>query len=150
MTEPTTLEVSLHIAARPETVFPYFTDPTRYVQWMGTEADLDAVPGGAYHVRMRAGLEVSGEFLEVDPPRRIIFTWGWVQDPAVPPGSTRVVVTFEPEGLGTRVVLQHHGLPDDAQRQHHSDGWEVYLARLELRLAGGDPGPDPNASGLDS
>jgi len=139
------LEVSIHIAAQPETVFPYFTDPARYVQWMGSDADLEPVPGGTYRVRMRDGVETVGQFLEVDPPRRLVFTWGWTQGPAVPPGSTRVEITLEPEADGTRVVLRHHDLPDDEQRQHHTAGWAMYLARLALRITGADPGPDPNA-----
>ena len=145
MTEPPVLEVSLHVAAQPETVFPYFTDPARYAQWMGRDVDLEPVPGGAYRVRMRDGVEAVGQFLEIDPPRRVVFTWGWVQGPPVPPGSTRVVVTFEPEAGGTRVVLRHHGLPDDEQLHQHTGGWEMYLGRLAARLAGTDPGPDPNA-----
>ena len=145
MTDPDVLEVSLHIAAAPEIVFPYFTDPARYVQWMGHEADLDPVPGGTYRVRMRDTVETGGEFVEVDPPRRLVFTWGWSGDPTVPPGSTRVVVTLEPEANGTRVVLRHHDLPGDEQRLHHQQGWNAYLGRLAHLLTGQDPGPDPNA-----
>jgi uncharacterized protein YndB with AHSA1/START domain len=147
MTDAGVLEVSVHIAAQPETVFPYFTDPARYVQWMGEKATLDPVPGGVYRVSMRDGVEVAGEFVEVDPPRRLVFTWGWQGDEAVVPGSTRVVVTFMAEDGGTRVVLRHHDLPDDAQRLHHREGWDMYLARLGVRVSGGDPGPDPNATG---
>jgi uncharacterized protein YndB with AHSA1/START domain len=142
---PEVLEVSLHIAAHPETVFPYFTDPERYVQWMGTSATLDAVPGGAYRVGMRDGVEARGEFVEVDPPHRVVFTWGWTDQFAVAPGSTRVVVTLTPEDGGTRVVLRHHGLPSEELRQHHRTGWETYLSRLAVRAVGGEPGPDPNA-----
>lgn len=142
MTEP--LEVSLHIAARPEIVFGYFTDPTRYTQWMGNQATLDPVPGGTYRVGMREGVAAAGEFVELDPPHRLVFTWGWTNDPAVPPGSTRVEVTFTDEDGGTRVVLRHHDLPDDEQTDHHRKGWELYLARLGTRAAGDDPGPDPN------
>ena len=69
------VEVSVHIAARPETVFAYFTDPVRYTQWMGGDATLVAVPGGAYRIRMRGGVEAAGVFLEIDPPRRVVFTW---------------------------------------------------------------------------
>lgn len=145
MSDSDVLEVSVHIAAPPATVFPYFVDPARYVQWMGSEATLEPVAGGAYRVWMREGVEASGRFLEIDPPRRLVFTWGWTGDDAVPPGSSRVVVTLEPEADGTRVVLRHHDLPDDQQRQHHAAGWESYLSRLGQRLAGHDPGPDPNA-----
>jgi len=145
MTDTAALEVSVLIAAEPETVFPYFTDPARYVQWMGTDVELDPVPGGTYRVRMRDGVEAAGEFVEVDPPRRVVFTWGWTATLPVPPGSTRVVVTLTPEEGGTRVLLRHHDLPDEEQRGQHALGWELYLGRLEARLAGRDPGPDPNA-----
>jgi uncharacterized protein YndB with AHSA1/START domain len=144
MTDDGVVEVSLHIAAQPETVFPYFTDPDRYALWMGSDATLEPVPGGSYRIRMRDGLEAAGEFIEVDPPRRVVFTWGWTRDGAVPPGSTRVVVTLQPEHGGTRVVLRHHDLPDDGQRDHHRRGWEFYLDRLNLQIQGKDPGPDPN------
>ncbi len=144
MIDSTALEVTVHIAAEPETVFPYFTDPNLYVLWMGNEAALEPVPGGTYRVWMRDGVETVGRFLEVDPPRRLVFTWGWTNGPPVAPGSTRVVITLEPEAGGTRVVLRHHDLPDDEQRGHHSTGWEMYLGRLAIRLAGGDPGRDPN------
>lgn len=145
MIDPDALEVTVHIAAKRETVFPYFTDPARYVQWMGGNATLQPVPGGIYRVGMRDGVQAMGEFLEVDPPHRVVFTWGWTHDHAVAPGATRVVVTLEEEGEGTRVVLRHYDLPDDQQRDHHYKGWAMYLDRLGIRVVGGDPGPDPNA-----
>jgi uncharacterized protein YndB with AHSA1/START domain len=145
MNDDGVVEVSVHVAAPPETVFPYFTDPGRYVQWMGGDATLEPVPGGSYRVRMRDGVEAAGEFVEVDPPNRLVFTWGWTHDHAVPPGATRVVVTLHPENGGTRVVLRHHDLPGQEQRGHHRKGWELYLGRLDHRIRGGDPGPDPNA-----
>jgi uncharacterized protein YndB with AHSA1/START domain len=145
MTDRGPLEVTVHIAARPETVFLYFTDPARYVQWMGNQATLEPIPGGSYRVRMRDGVEAAGEFVEVDPPHRLVFTWGWTRDHAVAPGTTRVVVTLEEEDGGTRVVLRHYNLPDDEQRDHHRKGWEMYLDRLSVRVPGGDPGPDLNA-----
>jgi uncharacterized protein YndB with AHSA1/START domain len=144
MTEVEPVEVIVHIAARPETVFAYFTDPTRYVQWMGTHATLEPVPGGTYRIRMRDGVEAVGKFIEVDPPHRVVFTWGWTHDHAVAPGSTRVVVTLVADNGGTRVVLRHHDLPGHEQTEHHRKGWEQYLARLATRATGGEPGPDPN------
>jgi uncharacterized protein YndB with AHSA1/START domain len=139
------LEVSVHIAATPETVFPYFTDPDRYVLWMGTRAELEPRPGGVYRVTMRDGVQASGEFLEVDPPHRLVFSWGWNHDHAVAPGSTRVEVTLAEEDGGTRVVLRHAGLPDSGQQTHHRKGWELYLGRLALASIGRDP--DIGASG---
>jgi len=144
MADDDVVEVSVYIGARPETVVAYFTDPHRYVQWMGRDAMLQPVPGGSYRVFMQDGVEAAGEFLEVDPPHRVVFTWGWTHDPTVPPGTTRVVVTLLAEQDGTRVILRHHDLPHDGQRDHHRKGWELYLSRLQLRSRGGDPGPDPN------
>jgi uncharacterized protein YndB with AHSA1/START domain len=144
MSDEGVVEVSVHIAAPPETVFGYFTDPSRYVQWMGTDAKLDPVPGGIYRVRVREDIEAIGEFVELDPPHRLVFTWGWTHDAAVPPGSSRVIITLQDEDGGTRVVLRHHDLPDDGQREHHAKGWDTYLGRLSLRARGEEPGPDPN------
>lgn len=142
---PAPLEVTTHVAARPETIFPYFTDPERYVQWMGTDAILDPSPGGTYRVHMRPGVESLGEFVDIDPPHRVVFTWGWVDHPVVPPGTTRVEVTLEPDGDGTLVRLVHYDLPTADTAAEHRQGWELYLSRLTITVTGGDPGPDPNA-----
>ncbi|MGH7685762.1 MAG: SRPBCC family protein [Candidatus Dormibacteria bacterium] len=131
------IEVTVHIAAPRETVFAYFTDPSRYLEWMGSDATLDPVPGGAYRVHMRDGVEARGEFVALEPPHRVEFTWGWAGDNEVPPGSSRVVVTLTVEDGGTRVVLRHHGLPSDQQREHHRQGWLLHLSRLVTRASGG-------------
>jgi glutathione S-transferase len=145
MTDSAALEVSVFIAATPETVFPYFVDPGRYAQWMGSVAELEPMPGGRYRVSLRGGVQASGRFVEIEAPWRVVFTWGWSHDHAVAPGSTRVEVTLAEEEGGTRVLLRHHGLPDDEQQVHHRKGWELYLDRLGVVVGGGDPGPDPNA-----
>ena len=64
---------------------------------------------------------------------------------AMPAGSTRVTVTFDAEGGGTRVTLRHDDLPNDELREGHRVAWQTYLPRLAIRAAGGDPGPDPHA-----
>jgi uncharacterized protein YndB with AHSA1/START domain len=138
------LEVSVTVDAEPETVFAYFTDPARYVQWMGSSATLDARPGGAYRVQMSDAVEAAGQFLEVDPPHRLVFTWGWTQGNPVTSGSTKVVVTFTQAGNSTHVLLRHYDLPTDEQLNHHRQGWDMYLGRLAARIHGEDPGPDPN------
>ncbi|MGB9378535.1 MAG: SRPBCC domain-containing protein [Mycobacteriales bacterium] len=138
------VEVSVLIEAQPETVFPYFTDPARYAQWMGERASLDPKPGGEYRISLGGGLEAVGEFVEVSPPHRVVFTFGWTGGHDLAPGSSRVVVTLAEEGVGTRVVVRHHDLPSAEQCEQHAQGWRMYLDRLAMRVHGEDPGPDPH------
>lgn len=125
------INVEVRVEARPETVFTFFVDPERYVRWQGARADLDPQPGGRYRVEMEDGSAVVGEYVEVEPPRRLVFTWGWEGNPEVPPGSSTVEVTLEPDGEGTFIRLRHSGLPTDEWRQVHRDGWDMFLGRLQ-------------------
>ncbi|HEY7487158.1 MAG TPA: SRPBCC domain-containing protein [Streptosporangiaceae bacterium] len=140
--ETDVVEVDVHIEAPAHTVFSYFTDPARYVQWMGREATIEPRPGGRYHVIVRPGVDAVGEFLEVDPPRRLVFTWGSAAH-QIPDHGTTVEVTFSEENGGTRVVLRHYGIDDAEQRARNTGGWGTYLRRLAVLVSGGDPGPDP-------
>lgn len=135
-----------HIAATPETVFAFFVDPDKMVRWMGMRAQLDARPGGQYAVDINTRVRARGEYVEVVPPSRIVLSFGWEDDPSVPPGSTTLELTLTPEADGTHVRLVHRGLPTGTQREQHEHGWTHYLARLSVASAGGDPGADPNAN----
>jgi uncharacterized protein YndB with AHSA1/START domain len=68
------------IAAIPEEVFSYLTDPFRYVQSMGSQATLEPVPGGVFHIHMADGFQAAGTFVEVEPPHRVSFTWGFADN----------------------------------------------------------------------
>jgi uncharacterized protein YndB with AHSA1/START domain len=141
------VEHEVRIAARPDTVFPFFTDPALMTQWMGVRATLDPRAGGAFDVDVTPTDHARGTYVAVEPPRRVVFTWGWESDTSpVPPGSSTVEVTLEPDGDGTLVRLVHRDLPE-ASRQPHSRGWDHYLARLAVAGAGGDAGRDPWAGG---
>jgi len=84
----------------------------------------------------------SGQFLEVVPPRRLVFTWGWEgNEIPVPPRSSTVMIELEPADNGTLLRLTHSGLPTDVTELHRK-GWERYLDRLARRVTGDDPGPD--------
>jgi uncharacterized protein YndB with AHSA1/START domain len=131
------------IAASPSTVFSFFTDIARWTAWQGVDGELDARPGGIFRIRMPGSEVASGQFIEIDPDRRLVFTWGWEGEAsALPPGSTTVVITLEPEGTGTRLRLTHSDLAPPPVADHHRQGWEQYLHRLAVRAEGGDPGPD--------
>jgi uncharacterized protein YndB with AHSA1/START domain len=145
--EPSDTEVLTHevrVAARREVVFEYFTDPSKMVRWMGREAILDPRPAGVYRVDIN-GAVVLGEFVEVDFPSRIVFTWGFERSLFdVPPQSTAVEVSFTPDGDDTIVRLAHRRLPPGTVAFHRA-GWRHYLGRLVPAAGGHDPGSDPFA-----
>ena len=139
------------IAAPPEVVFSYFIDADKYRAWQGHEAELDPRPGGVFRVLMSEPLHTvaSGTYLEVEPPRRIVYTWGWEQQDWLPdamrvdPGTSTVEITLEPEGEGTILRMRHTGLPTESACQFHDGGWDLTLDRLVVAAEGGDPGPNP-------
>ena len=124
------LEVTQRIEASPEIVFAYLTDSQRFVAWMGVGAELDPRPGGRYRIDVDGVHIVSGEYQVVDPPRRLVMSWGWEGHPTVPPGSTTVEITLTPERGATILTLRHLGLPDEGERRLHTDGWTQYMSQL--------------------
>ena len=117
------------IDAPPERVFPLLTDPELATRWLAEECWHEPRPGGLFRLDIR-GSVASGEFVELDPPRRVVFTWGWEGDDQIhPPGSTRVEIDLEPDRGGTLVRLRHTGLTDEGVEKH-SEGWDEFLPRL--------------------
>jgi uncharacterized protein YndB with AHSA1/START domain len=146
-TTETTVEREIAIAASPETVWQFLVDPIKATRWMGMTATFDPRPGGAYRCDVIPGHTASGEFVELDPPRRLVFTWGWEGDNPVRPGSTTIEIELAPEGDGTTLRFVHRDLPDAEAAQSHAHGWDHYLGRLAIAAPGGDPGADPWVSG---
>jgi uncharacterized protein YndB with AHSA1/START domain len=146
-TESISVEREIAIAASPETVWELLVDPDLAIRWMGQVATLDVRPGGGYRVEVIPGHTASGEFVEVDRPRRLVHTWGWEGESGVPPGSSRVEYELVPNGDGTLLRFTHRDLPSAEAAESHAHGWDHYLERLETAAAGGDPGPDPWISG---
>ena len=137
------LTASVHIEAAPEQVFEYFTSPEAIVRWMGDYALLEPSSGGAFEVDIN-GVPVRGRYLEVDPPHRLLISWGHAGSDRLPPGASTVEVRLSPAGGGTRVEIEHRDLPQD-MRDAFGRGWPHFVARLAVAAAGGDPGPDPLA-----
>jgi len=140
------VEREIRIAARPETVFDFFVDPEKMVRWKGRRAELDPRPGGVYRVEINDQAIARGEYVEIEAPNRVVFTWGWEGQEsgvhAVPPASSRVEVELTPDGDGTLVRLRHLDLPEQS-REIHGQGWDMYLGRLAAAAEGRDPGADP-------
>ena len=132
---------SVHIDAPPERVYEYFTRPEAIVSWMGDYALLEAQPGGRFDLDI-LGAPVRGRYLHLDPPHRLLISWGYAGSDRLPPGASTVEVRLTAERGGTRVVLEHRDLPPP-ERPGHASGWTHYLARLRAAGSGRDPGPDP-------
>jgi uncharacterized protein YndB with AHSA1/START domain len=146
-TESIAVERELQIDASPETVWELLTDEREATRWMGQDAAFDLRPGGRYRVGVIPGHTASGAFVEIDPPRRLVFTWGWEGENPVPPGSSTVEFELVPNGAGTLLRFRHVGLPSAEAAESHSHGWDHYLPRLATVAGGGDAGVDPWTTG---
>src|SRR6266487_5597324 len=96
-TETVAVERELTIAASPETIWQFLVDPDKATRWMGQAASFDARPGGLYRIEVIPGHTARGEFVELDPPHRLVYTWGWENESAVPPGTSTIEVELTPE-----------------------------------------------------
>jgi len=117
------------IDASPETVFPYLVEPELLTRWIGEESSNDPRLGGVFRLKFSESV-VSGEFVELDSPRRVVYTWGHEEGDSMPAGSTTVAFDLEPENGGTRVRLRHSNLPTEHEVEQHSKGWDHFLPEL--------------------
>ena len=130
------IEVRRLLSAPPAEVFRWWTDPELVGRWMSpvgvAEAELDVRSGGRLRIVMRGeGVTIvhTGEYVEVDPPRRLVFTW----NSAYTDGPSVVAVELLPRGDGTELVLRHSALPAEIVESHRG-GWGAMLARLSGQL----------------
>ena len=147
MTEPIILERL--IAAPPSVVYAYLTQAEKWARWQGVSATIQPSRGGIFAMCMAKGMKARGQFVELVPDQRVVFTWGWTDHPGVPPGSSIVEIDLIAEDTGTMLRLTHRGLPTH-EVPVHAVGWNHYLPRLAQVAEGGNPGPDvgpPRASG---
>ncbi|MBV9945854.1 MAG: SRPBCC domain-containing protein [Myxococcales bacterium] len=138
-----TILASVEIAAAPERVFRALTtdeitrwwgspDLYRTTEWVG-----DLRPGGRWKSTGVGAdgkpFSVEGEFLEVDPPRKLVQTWrpGW--DPGA---ATKITYSLEPVSGGTRLTLRHEGFTGREEScRGHGQGWERVLGWLDRHLS---------------
>jgi uncharacterized protein YndB with AHSA1/START domain len=128
MDQAENVTATIRIAATPAEVFPYLVEPFLLVQWIGTWADLNPEPGGVFAIDLDDAL-VRGTYVSVEPPDRVVFTWGIPGDDTLPPGSSTVEILLTADGDDTVVELTHRDLPS-AWRPPHEAGWASYLDRL--------------------
>ncbi|MGH2610506.1 MAG: SRPBCC family protein, partial [Tepidiformaceae bacterium] len=136
-TQTDIIERTIHIDAKPETVYALLSDPDRMAGWSGRSVTMDPRPGGLFRIDYNGFDIMRGEFVELDPPSRVVFTWGWESlADQTRPGASTVTVTLEPEAGGTRLHLRHEGLAE-MDLQGHGEGWDFFLGRLATVAAGG-------------
>jgi uncharacterized protein YndB with AHSA1/START domain len=136
---PAVLVVRRLIAANPERVYSAWTTPEHIRRWWRPGpvrcpvAEVDLCVGGRYRIANQLPngqiIWASGTFEEIDPPRRLVYSWR-MGDAA----DSRVVVQFEPRGAETEVIVTHERLAA-ATRREHLDGWTGCLAGLAAHLA---------------
>ena len=130
--ETSTVEQTVRINARPETVWKYWTDSQRMCDWWGAVAELDARPGGVCRIEMDGGPVMIGEYLELVPYERLVFSFGWKPTegaPDIPPGTSQVEVILTDDAGGTLLTLRHTGIPAGLAKMHAA-GWSHFLPIL--------------------
>jgi len=138
------LEIRRSFAAPAERVFEAFRDPELLRRWAApgehrTEtAEIDFVEGGAYRREMRfpdGSLHVlSGRYLEIDAPRRLVYTYLWETIAGAP--ETRVEIELTEEDTGTALRLVHFGFGDEGMAADHRTGWDLCFDQLDHLLEG--------------
>jgi uncharacterized protein YndB with AHSA1/START domain len=127
----------------PEKVWRAWTDPQALVRWFGpgepdsvTLAEIDLRVGGSYHVVFHTpdgeDHDVSGEYLEVDAPRRLVFSWAWK---STPERISRVALDLRAVAGGTELSFLHDRFFDLAARDNHERGWMPTSDKLEACFA---------------
>lgn len=138
------LHLEKALSAPSERVFAAFVEPGELAGWWGPvgftipDLDLDVRAGGPYRIRMQPpdaeAFHLRGEYREVDPPRRLVFTFEW-EPPDPDDQETVVTLSFVDQGERTTVVLDQGPFRTEARRELHAAGWTDTLDRLERSLS---------------
>ena len=137
------LTLTRRFSAAPEKVYAAWADPQKLVQWFGpgsveegsVKADIDLRVGGRYRISFRANggyNEVGGVYREVEPNRKLVFSWAWH---STPERESLVTISIKPEGGGSLLVFNHAQFADEKARDNHQRGWTELLGKLESYLA---------------
>jgi uncharacterized protein YndB with AHSA1/START domain len=133
-----TVQIRRRVRAGAEQIFDLWTKPELMVRWMSPfpgavhcKASCDLRPGGAFSLVMssaQSSREVSGTYVQIDRPRKLVFTW---TGPLTNNVNTLVTVELIPRGGDeTDLVLTHERLPTPAIREGHTIGWGNILDHL--------------------
>ncbi len=138
MSESYELTREIVIEAKPETVFSYLTEAARMKEWFGEIVEADPRPGGVFHVGSHRGMHCRGEYVEVVPHEKVVFTWGGIE--GIEPGSSTVEIVLKAEGQGTRLKLRHYNIVKKSSADAFGAGWvEFAFPRLKDVCEGRKP-----------
>ena len=121
------LDRSIVIHAAPKVVFRFFEESERWASWWGANSSIEPQPGGRVLIRRAEGMDVVGEVIELEPPERIVFSYGFLDRKAEPAVNSRVTIVLEPLGQSTRLRLTHE-FSDAVARDEHVQGWRFQLS----------------------
>lgn len=141
--EPSALCLRRRYPVAPEKVWRAWTDPQALIRWFGpgepdsvTVAEVDLRVGGRYHIVFHTpdgeDHDVSGVYQEVEPHRRLVFSWAWR---STPERVSRVTLEFEAVAGGCELLFTHDRFFDRQARVNHERGWTPTFGKLEAFLA---------------
>ena len=143
--EKLSLEIKRFINAPRDRVYAAWTDPVQLRQWFGPEKvqtrDLfaDARVGGKFRWDLTNSegekMTCLGEYRELQPGKKIVFTWQWDDDEDWENHASVVTVELSDRDGGTELRLTHEQLPNEQSRDGHTGGWNSALDKLEKFLS---------------
>jgi uncharacterized protein YndB with AHSA1/START domain len=128
VTDP--LDYEIPIAASPDVVYRLLTTVDGLKRWIAADAVVEPEAGGEIRWTHENGATMIGRFIELDPPRRLVFTYGWEDNlMGLPPEASTVEIDLVEQPGGTILRLSHRGIPPDVVEDHRR-GWIYFLERL--------------------
>ena len=125
---PSPFRGSFELPATSSTVFAHLTIAGLLTLWWPEGAETDPVPGGSYHFWWDGpGWHLRGNYLEVEPPERLVYTWKWDHE-ELPP--RRVAIALSVAGSGTTRLDIEHDAGSEDELQGYAEGWEFFLSQL--------------------
>lgn len=135
------VRISRHYAATPQALWAAWTEPAALSRWFGpaggsTVAEVQLRVGGRYRIRFPGHggehHEVAGEYLVVEPPRRLVFSWAFH---STPERISRISIELLPAPGGTELLFVHDRFFTAEARSNHARGWPAFFDSLQAHTS---------------
>ena len=138
MSESYELTREIVIQAPPATVFPFLTEEARMKEWLAEVVETEPQSGGVFHIGTLDGVHCRGEFIEIVPNEKVVFTWGGIENLA--PGESTVEIVLKSQGDATHLTLRHYNIRLKPSADSFGEGWKDHaLPRLKDIAEGRTP-----------